>query len=255
MGIVPDKGVLVAVLVALGAVVATFLGGLLALRARKRMHLVLGLSAGLLLGLVAFDLIPEVFKLSSLEIGHVPAVMVLFVFGFLALHILERYSGAHEPHDSKYSDTHEHTHNATGVIAASAMVIHVFLDGLAIGLAFQVSSSLGWIVAIAVLAHAFTDGLNTVSMLISAGKWQKQAIMLLIADGVARSTGAILGAKVVVGDNVLGLYLALFAGFLIYLATSHILPEAHSTKPSRMTLLATVAGVVFMFVIVTLVHS
>ena len=49
------------------------------------MHLVLGLSAGLLLGLVSFDLIPEVFELSALEIGHVPAVMVMFVAGFLAL--------------------------------------------------------------------------------------------------------------------------------------------------------------------------
>ena len=135
------------------------------------------------------------------------------------------------------------------------MVIHVFLDGLAIGLAFQVSSSLGWIVAIAVVAHAFTDGLNTVSMLITAGTWQTRAIMLLIADAIARISGAILGAKVVVADNLLGLYLALFAGFLIYLATSHILPEAHSSKPSRMTLLATVAGVVFMFVIVNLVNS
>ena len=122
-----------AVLVALGTVLATFLGGFLALRARKRMHLVLGLSAGLLLGLVSFDLIPEVFELSSLEFGHVPAVMVMFVVGFLALHILERYSGAHEPHGSKYNDGHEHSHNTTGVIAASAMVIHVFLDGLAIG--------------------------------------------------------------------------------------------------------------------------
>jgi len=252
--VVPDKGVLVAVLVALGTVLATFLGGLLALRARKRMHLVLGLSAGLLLGLVSFDLIPEVFSLSAQEVGHVPAVMVMFVVGFLALHILERYSGAHEPHDSKYSDAHEHSHNATGVIAASAMVIHVFLDGLAIGLAFQVSSPLGWIVAIAVVAHAFTDGLNTVSMLITAGTWQTRAIMLLIGDAIARISGAILGAKVVVADNLLGLYLALFAGFLIYLATSHILPEAHSSKPSRMTLLATVAGVVFMFVTVTLVN-
>ena len=244
-----------AVLVALGTVLATFLGGFLALRARKRMHLVLGLSAGLLLGLVSFDLIPEVFVLSSLEIGHVPAVMIMFVVGFLALHILERYSGAHEPHDSKYSDTHEHTHNTTGVIAASAMVIHVFLDGLAIGIAFQVSSALGWIVAIAVVAHAFTDGLNTVSMLISAGRWQKQAVMLLIADGVARITGAYLGARIIVNDNLLGLYLALFAGFLIYLATSHILPEAHSNKPSRMTLLTTVLGVLIMFAIVSLVHG
>ena len=79
--------------------------------------------------------------------------------------------------------------------------------------------------------------------------------MLLIADAIARIGGAYLGARVVISDNFLGLYLALFAGFLIYLATSHILPEAHSSKPSRMTLLATVSGVVIMFVIVTLVHG
>ncbi|CAB4336486.1 unannotated protein [freshwater metagenome] len=244
-----------AVLVALSTVLATFLGGYLALRSRNRMHLVLGLSAGLLLGLVAFDLIPEVFDLSTLEVGHVPAVMVMFVVGFLSLHILERYSGAHEPHVSQYDDSHEHAHNTTGIIAASAMVIHVFLDGLAIGLAFQVSSALGWIVALAVVAHAFTDGLNTVSMLISAGKWQSRAVMLLIADGIARLSGAFLGTRIVVNDNVLGLYLALFAGFLIYLATSHILPEAHSSKPTRLTLLATVAGVLFMFAIVNVVHG
>ncbi len=33
-------------------------GGALAIRSRDRLHLVLGLSAGLLLGLVAFDLNP-----------------------------------------------------------------------------------------------------------------------------------------------------------------------------------------------------
>jgi ZIP family zinc transporter len=92
-------------------------------------------------------------------------------------------------------------------------------------------------------------------MLISAGKWQSRAVMLLIADGIARLSGAFLGTRIVVNDNILGLYLALFAGFLIYLATSHILPEAHSSKPSRLTLLATVAGVLFMFAIVNVVHG
>jgi ZIP family zinc transporter len=92
-------------------------------------------------------------------------------------------------------------------------------------------------------------------MLISAGKWQSRAVMLLIADGIARLSGAFLGTRIVVNDNILGLYLALFAGFLIYLATSHILPEAHSSKPSRLTLLATVIGVLFMFAIVNIVHG
>lgn len=244
-----------AVVVALATVLATFLGGLLALRSRTRMHLVLGLSAGLLLGLVSFDLLPEVFELSDLEVWHVPAVMVMFVTGFLILHILERSSGAHEPHDSNYDDSHKHSHNTSGVVAASAMVVHVFLDGIAVGLAFQVSDALGWLVGIAVVAHAFTDGLNTVSMLISAGKWQTRAIYLLVADGIARISGAFLGSRVTIGDDFLGLYLALFAGFLIYLATSHILPEAHSNKPSRSTLLATITGVVAMFVIINVAHG
>lgn len=244
-----------AILVALTTVLATFLGGLLALRSKARMHLVLGLSAGLLLGLVSFDLLPEVFELSTLEVWHVPAVMVMFVIGFLSLHILERSSGAHEPHNSNYDDAHEHNHNTTGVIAASAMVIHVFLDGIAVGLAFQVSDALGWLVGIAVVAHAFTDGLNTVSMLISAGKWQARAIYLLVADGIARISGAFLGSRVSISDDFLGMYLALFAGFLIYLATSHILPEAHSSKPSRLTLLATISGVLIMFVIINVAHG
>ena len=79
--------------------------------------------------------------------------------------------------------------------------------------------------------------------------------MLLIADGVARISGAFLGTRIVVNDNVLGLYLALFAGFLVYLATSHILPEAHSSKPSRLTLLSTITGVLIMFAIVNFVHG
>ena len=47
-------------------VLATTAGGFLAIKSRDRLHLVLGLSAGLLLGLVAFDLLPEVFELNTI---------------------------------------------------------------------------------------------------------------------------------------------------------------------------------------------
>lgn len=51
---------------------------------------------------------------------------------------------------------------------------------------------------------------------------------------------------------VLGLYLGLFAGFLLYLATSDILPEAHASHPTRLTVLATVRGVGFIWLVVGL---
>jgi ZIP family zinc transporter len=106
-------------------VAATTAGGALALKSRDRFHLVLGLSAGLLLGLVGFDLLPEVFTLSATSFGGVRAVSVAIIGGFLALHILEGIFGSHEPVDSDYGHEHDHGHIA-GTLGAIAMGGHVF---------------------------------------------------------------------------------------------------------------------------------
>ena len=241
-----------AILIALVTVLATALGGLVALKSHQRLHLILGLSAGLLLGLVAFDLLPEVFAISDATIANVPLVMVVFVVGFLLLHVLERLSGTHEPIDTEHDHEHTHGHTATGVIGASAMVGHVFLDGVAVALAFSLNTSTGIAVSVAVVAHAFSDGLNTVSMLIHHGRWESRAKWLLVLDGTARTVGAALGSVLTLSEPLLALYLAMFAGFIAYLATSHILPEAHSRHSSRSTLFATFGGVLAMFAIVSL---
>jgi len=229
---------------------ATALGGLLALRSRDRFHLVLGLSAGLLLGLVGFDLLPEVFELNQDEIGGVRTVSLAIVLGFLALHILERIFGSHEPAESDYGHDHDH-HHVTGTIGALAMAGHIFLDGLGLGVAFQVSTQLGMAVFVAVVVHAFSDGLNTVSMMVKTHSWNKRSIWLLGIDAIARIGGAALGTSLVLDEPLLALYLALFSGFVIYIATSHILPEAHSRHESRWTLVATVVGVCAMWAVIS----
>jgi ZIP family zinc transporter len=240
----------IAIALAALTAIATTSGGFLAVRSRDRLHLVLGLSAGLLLGLVAFDLLPEVFELNTNQFGGVPVVSLAFVGGFLALHFAEQIFGSHEPAESDYGHDHNHSSNIAGTVGALAMGGHVFLDGIALGLAFQVSNALGFAVFIAILAHAFSDGLNTVSLLIKSGHWNNRSYLLLGLDAVMRISGAALGTYITISDPILGLYLATFAGFVIYLATSHILPEAHSRHPSRLTMLATVIGAVAMWLIV-----
>jgi ZIP family zinc transporter len=132
---------------------------------------------------------------------------------------------------------------------------HVFLDGLALGVAFEVSNQLGLAVFIALLVHAFSDGLNTVSFLIKSGAWGKRGIWLLAVDGIARISGAVLGTSIALSENLVATYLALFAGIVIYLATSHILPEAHSRHSSRYTILATILGVSVMWALVAFLHG
>ncbi|HEX7405950.1 MAG TPA: ZIP family metal transporter [Candidatus Nanopelagicaceae bacterium] len=240
--------------IALAAVtsLSTTFGGLLAHRSRDRLHLTLGLAAGLLFGLVAFDLLPEVFRINKTVIGHVPTVSIAFVAGFFALHFAEQLFASHEPSESDYGHEHKHAVNIAGTLGGVAMGGHVFLDGVALGISFQVSRSLGLAVFIAILAHAFSDGLNTVSFLIKSGQWKKRALWLLGLDAVMRIAGAALGTHIAISQPFLGIYLAIFAGFVIYLATSHILPEAHSRHPSRLTMVATVVGVFAMWVVVSL---
>lgn len=231
-------------------VLATTLGGYVALKSQDKFHLILGLSAGLLLGLVGFDLLPEVFEMNTDSFLGVPQVSVAILLGFLTLHIIEGVFGGHEPAESDYGHDHEHQ-NIAGTLGALAMGGHVFLDGVGLGVAFKVSNSLGYAVFLAVLVHAFSDGLNTVSLIVKSGHWTKKSVRLLAVDAVARIGGASVGTYLALNDSLLALYLALFSGFVIYLATSHILPEAHSRHSSRWTFFATMLGVLIMWGVVT----
>jgi len=232
-------------------VLATFSGGMLALRAKDRFHLVLGLSAGLLLGLVGFDLLPEIFEMNTNNLIGVRTTSVALIAGFLSLHFIEQFAGSHEPAESDYGHEHTHAVEIAGTVGAIAMAGHIFLDGVALALAFKVSNALGYAVFIAMIVHAFSDGLNTVALLIKTGQWRSRGKYLLAVDAVARVSGAAIGSALTISDSNLAIYLALFSGIVIYLATSHILPEAHSKHPSKVTMLATLAGVVIMWAVVS----
>jgi ZIP family zinc transporter len=232
-------------------VLATFLGGMLALRAKDRFHLVLGLSAGLLLGLVGFDLLPEIFEMNTDNLIGVRTISVALIAGFLSLHFIEQFAGSHEPAESDYGHEHTHSVEIAGTVGAIAMAGHIFLDGVALALAFKVSNALGYAVFIAMLVHAFSDGLNTVALLVKTGQWRSRGKYLLAVDALARIGGAAIGSALTISDSNLAIYLAVFSGIVIYLATSHILPEAHSKHPSKVTMLATLTGVAIMWAVVS----
>jgi ZIP family zinc transporter len=234
----------------LSSVVSTFLGGLFALHNGRRLHLVLGFTAGVMLGLVAFDLLPEVFALSgdNRTLG-VPTAMLTFAAGFLVLHVVERSAALHTGHEANYG---VHRHPTIGVLGSSALVAHSFLDGLGIGLAFQASTAIGITVAIAVIGHDFADGINTVGVMTLHHNSRRRTVAMLVADALAPAVGAAATLFLHLPQGVLGLYLGFFAGFLLYLATGDILPEAHSRNPSRLTLLCTVIGMGFMWMVVGL---
>jgi ZIP family zinc transporter len=61
--------------------------------------------------------------------------------------------------------------------------------------------------------------------------------------------GAISTLFFQVSPRFLVLYLAFFAGFLLYIGASDILPEAHSKHSSLKLIGLTILGVIFIFII------
>src|SRR4029453_14106828 len=116
-----------AILVASLTFVSTGLGGLAALRFRDRLHLLLGFSAGAVLGVVFFDVLPEVF--ASAPSGA--PVMLAAAAGFLAFFGLERYTALHRAREHQHvGGAHE---TELGVLGAAGLSVHSFLAGIAIG--------------------------------------------------------------------------------------------------------------------------
>lgn len=233
-----------AILISLLAVVSTAIGGLFALKYKDHLHRILGFTAGVILGVVAFDVLPEVFKqVQDLHIN--PELPMLgLVLGFLAFHIIEKNIILHSAHEGEY---HKHSHPNVGVFSAFMLVSHSFLDGVGIGLAFQINTATGLLVAFAVIAHDFADGMNTVSLLLSHGNTAKRSRYFLAADALAPVVGVLSTRLFTLGGTGLTIYLGIFCGVLLYICSADILPEAHADHSSRFTMFLTVLGAAVIF--------
>jgi ZIP family zinc transporter len=141
-----------AIAVAALPILTTLAGGVFALKAKARLHLVLGFSAGVLLGVVAFDILPEIVELNARLGRSIDATMVALVAGFLVFHAAEKLLLIHQGQEGTYAGHH---HPAVGLLSALALVGHSFMDGIGIGFAFQISGRTGVVVALAVIAHDF----------------------------------------------------------------------------------------------------
>ncbi|MET9735224.1 ZIP family metal transporter [Streptomyces sp. NPDC006458] len=239
-----------AVLVALGAFLMTLAGGWTAGRVTDRRHLVLGLAGGLMLGVVGLDLLPESLRAAGDEAFGVPVALLLFVAGFLFAHSVERLLATRKAAHGG-AENGQRTPEV-GLTAAAAMVLHSAMDGVAIGAAFQVGGGMGAAVALAVIAHDFADGFNTFTLTTLYGNDRRRAVAMLVADAAAPMVGAAAASFFTIPEPVLGCYLGFFGGALLYLAAAEILPEAHHAHSARSTLLCTVAGAGFIWLVVGL---
>jgi zinc transporter ZupT len=218
---------------------STLMGGLFALRFKDKQHLILGFSAGAVIAVSFFDLLPESLTLGN-KYYKPDVIIALAALGFLVYMILDRMALLH-------FHSKEMQIKKSGNLGAGSLSVHSFFDGIAIGIAFQISHSVGIFVAVAVITHDFSDGLNTVIIVLRDKGKKRDAFKWLLADSIAPVIGVISTFFFRISETSFALILALLSGFFFYIGASDLLPESQHEHPSFGTTIMTIFGMAIIY--------
>jgi len=189
---------------------------------------VLAFAAGFLLSVAFVDLVPEAVSRG----GRTAAITALLAY--LAVHLTQHTLGRHFHFG-------EETHAVTPWVSRSALIglmLHTFVDGVAVASGLLVSSTVGALVFVGVLVHKFPEGLAISSLFLAAGSSRGHAVLAAASLGVATLLGVVLT------DSFAALQthgLAISAGVTIYVGASNLVPELQA-RGDWSTPLSFVAG-------------
>ncbi len=200
------------------ALLATLAGGWLVLRFHHLPAELLAFSAGTLLAIVILDLMPHILKDCGIwAFGGV-------VLGYCAMQVWQRLGGD----DHHHGDFHPQAESAkpTSLIGAGALLLHKLFDGALLGVGLSNNLSLGLGVAAAVILHSFCDGINTVTLVLRAGRSRKLAAFFLGANAVAPLIAAIAIGSFNFSHITLDWMLTFVTGTFVYIIFHDLVPAA-----------------------------
>ena len=177
----------------------------------------IALSAGFMVSVALLDLAPHAID------QHGSTAGILILGGFLLVHLTQHTL---VPHFHFGEEVHE-VSRGVGMSALAGMMLHTFVDGVAIASGFSVRPSLGLLVFFAILLHKFPEGLAISSIFLASGASRAKAMVAGASLGVA----TLLGALFTNLSEQLSVYgLALAAGVSLYVAASNLIPEFQSKR-------------------------
>lgn len=230
---------LAALAVSFGAFASALIGAWLALRAVRYVGVIIAAGAGIRIGAAFFDLIPEAVD----HLGSIDAAMIAIATGFLAFYAVDKVTSLHVGHETASELDHDAaSHQHIGIVGATGMGIHSFLDGVALAAALAVGGGLGVVIATVVVVHRFSDGIGVVSFLLASRAPPDTTWRWVYLVAIAPVVGVLLGSVLMVPDAVLGAVLGFFAGFFLYIGAAELLPEAHRRGGSLPVVAATLGG-------------
>ncbi len=216
---------------AVTAFTATLSAGLLVKKLQNHIGIVCAFAAGFFIALSLFDLLPEVMSLAIQTQASAYLLLLTSLFGFVFLFALERGFGRLHLKGHKMANLRP----KIGLLSTAEFCSHAYLEGLAIGLSFQLDFNLGIFIAVAVISHDFCDGISTLALMLNSGNTVRSSLGMLIVAAVAPILGALTTLLFTFEDYFLLFALTFLLGSFLYMGAGSLLPDAYRMNRPAVT--------------------
>ncbi len=252
-----DSQILKALVLTTLAGLSTTIGSLIGLIVRKEnprfMSFVLGFTAGVMIGISFFELLPSGFE----KLGFLKA-SISFVAGFVFIFLIDTFI----PHEylgqkeRKEKDDQNKRLLRTGLFTALGIAIHNFPEGMATFYSAMLNTRIGIAIAVAIAIHNIPEGIAVSAPIYKATGSRKKAFLFSFLSGVVEPVGAVLTAFVLfpfLNPMILGYILAGIAGLMVFIAIDELLPVSKSLAHSHLPIISFISGLVVMIVSLVLI--
>lgn len=233
--------VTIAIIGFLAGMLGTGLGGLSSYLIRnpsKRFFsIILGLSGGLMMAIVCFDLLPQAFMMVGLPLG-----IFGILFGVLTISAIDEIIIRLE----KKREKSRGVFVRTGILIGVGILIHNFPEGLAIGSGYMATTKLGMSLAIVIAIHNIPEGIAMATPLSIGGMGRARVLLYTILTGLPMGFGALIGAMLgEISPLFIGWCLGFAGGAMLFITCQEIIPQSRNMWKGRISGFGIILGIIF----------
>lgn len=231
---------------------ATGIGGIIVLLAKRVSDQVVGFSMGLASGVMLLVSFNNLFLEAVRLLTHFELIL-MFSLGALIMVVLDLII-PHIELTARRGEEGSTRMLRAGMLIAIGITLHNFPEGLVVTAGYTYVPRLGLIIAIAIMLHNIPEGIATAIPLSAARMKRSKILMLTFLSGLAEPVAALVGvvAFSLLKQSVMGYSLAFAAGVMTYITADELIPVAHEYGHKHTVSVGLLLGIIFALLVDTI---
>lgn len=222
-------------------IIGTGLGGALAFLlsnpSKRYLSTILSISAGLMIAVVCFDLLPRSFELSGLGTG-----LAGTVFGIVSIALCQNILPGNKDQGRSIK---KKNYIQTGILLGIGIALHNFPEGLAIGTGFTAVQTFGLGLSLVIALHDIPEGIAMATPMRMGGMKRFKVVLSALLAGVPTGIGALAGYLLgEISVILISFCLGFAGGAMLYITCIELIPESRDLYKGRISGMGLVLGVI-----------